>query len=128
MDIAHELVETDAWRGKLTGALDSATVHAPLDYLTVLVDAGLETEAWETRYWFPRAGENSLAEYAAGSVLRSALARLRADEADRFLGEFAGRLRAAQPARLIGGRSVEMLRQRRVFAVGRRTGGRGRCA
>jgi trans-aconitate methyltransferase len=55
-----------------------------------------------------------------GSVLRSALSRLSPGDADRFLAEYAGRQRAARPARLIGGRPVEMLRQRRVFAVGRR--------
>jgi trans-aconitate 2-methyltransferase len=95
-------------------------VHAPPDYVAVLGDAGLDAEAWETHYWFPLAGENSLTEYAAGSVLRSALARLRPADADRFLREYAQRQQDAHPARLLGGRPVEILRQRRVFAVGRR--------
>jgi trans-aconitate 2-methyltransferase len=120
MGIAQELAATEAWRGKLGGALDSATVHAPLDYLTALADAGLQAEAWETRYWFPLAGEGSLVQYAAGSVLRPMLSRLSPDDADRFLAEYAGRQRAAHPARLVGGQPVEILRQRRVFAVGRR--------
>jgi trans-aconitate 2-methyltransferase len=120
MGIAHELAATQAWRDKLGDALDSATVHAATDYLTVLGDAGLEAEAWETHYWFPLAGEGSLVEYAAGSVLRSALSRLSPRDADQFLAEYAGRLRAAQPARLVAGRPVEVLRQHRVFAVGRR--------
>jgi trans-aconitate 2-methyltransferase len=120
IDIARELIATQAWRDKLHDALESATVHAPLDYVTVLGDAGLQTEAWETRYWFPLAGENSLTEYAAGSVLRSALARLSTADAERFLDEYAQRQRAAHPARLLGGRPVEILRQRRVFAVGHR--------
>jgi trans-aconitate 2-methyltransferase len=118
MAIARDLVATQAWRGKLGDALDSATVHAPADYLAALGDAGLEAQAWETHYWFPLAGEGSLTGYAAGSVLRPALSRLGPDEADRFLAEYAERQRAAQPARSIGGRLVEMLRQRRVFAVG----------
>jgi trans-aconitate 2-methyltransferase len=120
MGIALELAATEAWRDKLGDALESATVHAPADYLAVLGDAGLDAEAWETCYWFPLAGEGSLVEYAAGSVLRPALSRLSPGDADRFLAEYAGRQRAAQPARLIGGQPVEMLRQRRVFAVGRR--------
>ena len=120
--IARELVATDAWRDTLRDALDAmTTVHAPTDYLTALGDAGLEAEAWETRYWFPLAGEGSLAGYAAGSVLRPVLARLSPDDAERFLAEYAERQRAAQPARLVGGRPVQMLRQRRVFAMGRRS-------
>jgi trans-aconitate 2-methyltransferase len=120
MGIAHELAATEAWRDRLDGALDSATVHPPIDYLTVLGDAGLEAEAWETHYWFPLTGQGSLVEYAAGSVLRPVLSRLSPEDADRFLAEYAERQRAAQPARLIGGQPVEVLRQRRVFAVGRR--------
>jgi trans-aconitate 2-methyltransferase len=120
MGIARELVATEAWRDKLGDALDSATVHAPVDYLIALGDAGLEAEAWETHYWFALTGEGSLVEYATGSVLRPALSRLSPDDADRFLAEYAERQRAAQPARLIGGQPVEILRQRRVFAVGRR--------
>lgn len=87
--------------------------------LTVLAAAGLESQARETHYWFPLGGQGSLAEYAAGSVLRSALARLSHEDADLFLAQYAQRLRAAQPALRIGGQSVEMLAQRRVFAVGR---------
>jgi trans-aconitate 2-methyltransferase len=125
MDIARELVAADAWRDVLGDALVSATVHAPADYLAVLGDAGLEAEAWETHYLFPLPGEGSLVEYAAGSVLRPALARLGPADADRFLAEYAERLRAVQQSRLIHGQSVEILRQRRVFAIGRRapTGG-----
>jgi trans-aconitate 2-methyltransferase len=120
MGIAQELVATGAWRDKLGDALETAIVHAPVDYLTALGDAGLQAEAWETHYWFPLAGEGSLVEYATGSVLRPVVSRLSADDADRFLAEYAERQRAAQPARVIGGQHVEMLRQRRVFAVGRR--------
>ncbi len=121
MDIAFQMAATEAWRDKLRDALGNVTVHPPTDYLTVLGDAGLEAEAWETHYVFPLADEDSLAEYAAGSVLRPALARLSPHDADRFLAEYAERQRAAEPARLIGGRPVQMLRQRRVFAVGRRS-------
>lgn len=120
IDIARELIATPRWHGQLHDALNSTTVHPPLDYVAVLGEAGLDTEAWETHYWFPLPGENSLTEYAAGSVLRSALARLRPPDADRFLAEYARRQRAASPPRLLDGRPVEILRQRRVFAVGRR--------
>jgi trans-aconitate 2-methyltransferase len=119
MDVARELIAAQ-WPDKLAGALDPVTVHPAADYLTVLGDAGLQAEAWETRYWFPLPGEGSLAQYAAGSVLRSALSRLSPDDAARFLAQYAERLRAVQPPSVIGGRPVDVLRQRRVFAVGQR--------
>jgi trans-aconitate 2-methyltransferase len=119
MDVARELIAAQ-WTDQLAGALDPATVHPAADYLTVLGDAGLQAEAWETRYWFPLPGEGSLARYAAGSVLRSALSRLSPDDGDLFLAQYAERLRAAQPPSLIGGQPVEVLRQRRVFAMGHR--------
>lgn len=120
MDITRGLVATPAWHDKLHGALDAATMHAPVDYLTALGGAGLAAEAWQTTYWFPLPGEGSLAGYAAGSVLRSVLARLTPDDAHRFLAQFTERYRATQPAHQVGGKPVEILRQRRVFAVGHR--------
>lgn len=120
MNIAQQLVATKAWRDILGDALDAATEHQPIEYLTVLGAAGLEAEAWETNYWFPLSGEGSLVEYAAGSVLRPALTRLDPADADRFLAEYAERQRAVQPPRFINGQPVEILRQRRVFAVGHR--------
>jgi len=119
-DFARELIATPAWHDKLHDALDSATVHTPIDYLGALGEAGLDAEVWQTHYWFPLVGEGSLTEYAAGSVLRPVLARLSRDDADRFLAQYAERQRAAQPARLLGGQLAEVLHQRRVFAVGRR--------
>lgn len=120
--IAYELAATDAWRDKTTGAPRSyaSSVRAPADYLTALADAGLDAEAWETSYTFPLGGEGSLAQYVAGSVIRPLLSGLSPDEAGRFLADYSGLLRTAQPPYVIGGRPVEVLRQRRVFAAGRR--------
>jgi hypothetical protein len=47
MDVAHHLVEGGAWRDRLGDVLADATVHAPIDYLTALGEAGLQAEAWE---------------------------------------------------------------------------------
>lgn len=120
MEPMYALAATEAWRSKLDGALPHGTLHDPLEYLTTLGDAGLEARAWETNSWFPLGGEGTLAEYSAGSVLRPALAQLSPEDAHRFLSAYAKRQRAIQPAQLIGGKLVEILRQRRVFAVGRR--------
>jgi trans-aconitate 2-methyltransferase len=120
MEPVFELAATEAWRGKLHGALPHGTLHDPFEYLTVLGDAGLEAKAWETNYWFPLGGECTLAEYSAGTLLRPMLARLSPEDANPFLAAYAQRQQATQPAQLIGGKPVEILRQHRVFAVGRR--------
>jgi trans-aconitate 2-methyltransferase len=120
MEIARELIETPAWRDTLGGSLENVNVYPPEDYLTALGDAGLHAEAWETNYSFPLAGPGSLVDYAAGSLIRPALARLDAEGRERFLAEYSIALRERHPPRLIGGRPVEILRQRRVFALGRR--------
>ncbi len=120
MEPMYELAATQEWRDKLDGALPRGTWHDPLEYLTALGDAGLEAKAWETNYWFPLGGEGTLVQYSAGSILRPALARLSPEDANRFLAAYAQRQQAVQPAELIGGKPVEILRQRRVFAVGHR--------
>jgi len=47
-------------------------------------------------------------------------ARLSPEDATLFLAEYAQRQRGIQPAQFTGGTPVEILRQRRVLAVGRR--------
>ncbi len=120
MDIARALVASPAWHDTLDGALTRGTVHPPIDYLTALGNAGLNGQAWETVYLFPLAGPGSIAEYAAGSVLRPALSRLDPEAAGRFLTDYTDLMHAEWPPREIGGEPIDILRQRRVFAVGRR--------
>jgi trans-aconitate 2-methyltransferase len=120
MDVARALIASPAWRDTLDGVLTPGTVHPPLDYLTALGDAGLAGEAWETVYLFPLAGPGSIAEYAAGSVLRPALSRLDPAAAGRFLCDYTDLMHAEWPPHRIGGELTDVLRQRRVFAVGRR--------
>lgn len=126
MDVARALVASPAWRDTLGDALTPGTVHPPIDYLTALGDAGLNGEAWETTYLSPLAGPGSIAEYAAGSVLRPALSCLNSETAGRFLADYTDLMHAEWPPRVIGGELTDVLRQRRVFAVGRRQLSRGR--
>jgi trans-aconitate 2-methyltransferase len=118
LEIAREMSQEPEWRDKLGAAY---TDHPTLDavgYITALGDLGLQAEAWETRYAYPLAGSGRLLEYASGAVLRPALAPLTPDESDRFLAEFSRRLAVANPPRLISGKSVEVLRQSRIFTIG----------
>jgi trans-aconitate 2-methyltransferase len=121
MSIAQQQIADPPWHDTIGDVLEDVTEYAPDDYLAVLGGAGLEAEVWETLYSFPLTGEGSLVEYAVGSgMIRPVLSRLGPADADRFLAEYAGRLRAVEPARRIGGQLVEILRQRRIFAIGRR--------
>ena len=94
------------------------TSSTPLGYITALGDAGAAGGSWETRYAYPLTGAGRLVEYVSGSMLRPVLAPLTPDEADQFLAEFSQRVSDANPPRVIGGESVEVLHQSRVFAVG----------
>jgi trans-aconitate 2-methyltransferase len=115
-----QMTSEPRWRDKLGGAYGDETLLESLDYITALADAGLRAEAWEARYTYLLAGAGSLVEYVSGSILRPVLALLEPHEAEQFLAEFSQRLSQACPPRVIGGETVEVLCQRRVFAVGRR--------
>jgi trans-aconitate 2-methyltransferase len=120
MEVARELTETPAWRDTLGGTLGQGHIYQPEEYLQVLADTGLRAEAWETTYSFPLAGPGSLAEYAAGSIIRPALARLGDPDRERFLSEYRSLLRERQPPLVLAGQATDILRQRRVFGLGRR--------
>jgi len=118
LDIAREMTGEPEWRDKLSGVYTSHELLDPVDYITALGDLGLRAEAWETRYAYPLTGGGRLVEHASGAVLRPALALLTPQEAERFLAEFSRRVGLACPPQVIGGESVEVFHQSRVFAVG----------
>ncbi len=118
LDIAREMTGEPEWRDKLSDVYTSHDLLDPVGYIAVLGDLGLRAEAWETRCAYPLTGGGRLAEYALGAVLRPALAPLGPEEAARFLAEFSRRVSLAFPPQVIGGESVEVLQQSRVFAVG----------
>ena len=118
LDIAREMTDEPQWRDQLSGVYTSHDLLDPMGYITALGDLGLRAEAWETRYAYPLTGGGRLVEHASGAVLRPALARLAPPEAERFLAEFSRRVGLACPPQVIGGESVEVFHQSRVFAVG----------
>ena len=118
LDIAREMTDEPQWRDQLSGVYTSHDLLDPMGYITALGDLGLRAEAWETRYAYPLTGGGRLVEHASGAVLRPALARLAPPAAERFLAEFSRRVGLACPPQVIGGESVEVFHQSRVFAVG----------
>jgi trans-aconitate 2-methyltransferase len=113
------LTREPQWRDKLGRALGDETLLDAIGYITALADAGLQPEAWETRYTYLLPGTGRLVEYASGSILRPVFALLSPPEEEQFRTEFSQRLSETHPPRVIGGETVEVLAQRRVFAVGR---------
>jgi trans-aconitate 2-methyltransferase len=120
--IADELAESPAWDPLLGGVLELTVSHEPAEYLVTLADAGLDADAWETTYTFVLDGLDGVVSYDSGSFLRPVLARLGPKDAQRFLGEYASRIAAAFPPVSLGGRTVQMRPNRRIFAVGREPG------
>lgn len=119
MGIARQLAVEPEWRDRLGDVYFDDDLLAPGEYVAALADAGLRAEAWETHYYYPLPGSGGLAQYASGSMLRPVLGRLAPQEAERFLAEYSRRVGQVLPPRIIGGQPAEMLRLRRVFAIGR---------
>jgi len=120
MGIARDLTRAPQWQDKLGDVYIDEDLLEPVDYLTALGDLGLRAEAWRTLYAFPLPGDDGrrVVEYAAGSVLRPALAPLTSQESEQFLDEYAEHINEAYPPRVIGGEIVEVLNQSRTFMIG----------
>lgn len=116
--ILADLLASPRWSAALPNALASPSSHNPDEYLSVLLDAGLVANAWETTYFQMLQGDNAVLEWMKGTALRPVLTALPADGHETFLAEYGALLRDAYPATAHG----TVLPYRRVFAVGRRPG------
>ena len=97
------------------------TVPGPEDYLRALDAAGLAAEAWETTYMYVVDGEDGVFDFISSTALRPVLVELGGPEtsaAIEFCDEFRAALREVYPATKLGGRTVQLLPFRRVFALG----------
>lgn len=92
------------------------TVATPAEYGQLLLDAGLDVDAWETTYSHLLPGDDPVLEWVRGTALRPVLAALPTGGAERFSAELAVRLREAYPQTQHG----TVFPFRRVFAVGHR--------
>ncbi len=103
--LMRELASAPRWRDTLDGVLrHSDAVAEPAEYLTTLMDAGLQVDAWQTSYLHVLSGENPVLEWVRGTGLRPVLQALGDDDRAEFEAEYAGLLRQAYPAR--GGATV----------------------
>jgi trans-aconitate 2-methyltransferase len=113
-----ELLASPRWITSLPDAMASPSSHDPDEYLSVLLDAGLDASAWETTYFQLLQGENAVLEWMKGTALRPVLTALPPADHDGFLAEYGALLGDAYPAASHG----TVLPFRRVFALGRRPG------
>jgi trans-aconitate 2-methyltransferase len=113
------------WAGRIPGDQARPNSHPPSEYLAKLADAGLEPDVWETTYTYlvPCDPDESVpcgvTEFVRGTALRPIVSVLSQQDAADFTAEYDALVRAAYPVRTIGGRTVQLLPYRRIFAIGR---------
>ena len=113
--LMRRLAGDDRWAAKLQNVLRHAdAVGTPESYATVLLDAGLDADAWETTYIHVLHSDDPVLEWIRGTGLRPILAALSPSDAQEYSTELADELRKAYPP----GPHGTLFPFRRVFAVG----------
>jgi trans-aconitate 2-methyltransferase len=111
------LVATSRWRDRLGDVLrHHDSVLRPEQYAQLMLDAGLDVDAWETTYVHRLDGDDPVLEWVRGTGLRPVLQALSADDATEFEREYAASLRAAYPRTAHG----TLFPFRRIFVVAHR--------
>jgi trans-aconitate 2-methyltransferase len=123
--VLDELRTGERWRDKVSASTERPASHSPADYLAKLAESGLEPDVWETTYTYildadpARDVPSGVTEFVRGTALRPIISTLSEHDAADFTAEYDGLVREAYPVRILGGRSVQLLPYRRIFAVGR---------
>ena len=113
--LMRRLAGDDRWASKLQDVLrHTDAVGTPEAYAKVLLDAGLDSDAWETTYIHVLHGDDPVLEWIRGTGLRPILTALSPADAEEYSAELAAELRKAYPP----GAHGTLFPFRRVFAVG----------
>ncbi|MGW4489428.1 trans-aconitate 2-methyltransferase [Amycolatopsis sp. NPDC004368] len=117
-DITRTLAASPAWSSRLASLelRHDEAVSSPLEYATLLADAGCLVDAWETTYLQRLGGENAVLEWITGTALRPIRAALSDADWAAFRTELAPLLDEAYPPRADGTTWFEF---RRIFFVAR---------
>ncbi|THJ67394.1 trans-aconitate 2-methyltransferase [Arthrobacter echini] len=116
--LMREHAASERWSARLGGVLrHEDAVGEPVDYLQLLLGAGLEADVWETTYQQVLAGEDAVLDWVRGTGLRPVLDVLSPQEGEEFEAGYGRRLREAYPRGPYG----TVFGFRRIFAVGHRT-------
>ena len=117
-----DLQRDSRWADRITGEQFRPASHEPIEYLRALTEAGATAEVWETTYYYVLPGVNGVLDFVSSTALRPVLTELGGpgtDAAHAFTGAYADALRTAYPPELLGGRTVQVLPYRRLFAMAR---------
>ena len=118
---AYAVARDGRWADRLVPLLREQPVLPAASYARLLTDAGAaHVDVWSTTYLQPMTGEDPVAEWTKGSLLRPLLAALDDDGAAAFEHDYRVRLRAAYPRDETGTTWFEFTR---LFVVASR--GRG---
>jgi trans-aconitate 2-methyltransferase len=111
-------VECGSWRTVLEPVVASMPMTAePSSYYAWLSDLVGNLDIWETEYLHVLEGENAVAEWTRGSVLKPFLDALAPDQRTKFFEEYARRVNVAYPKQLDG---RTLFPFRRLFLVAQR--------
>jgi len=115
--LMRQVARSARWSGQLGDVLRGDDwVATPEVYASVLLDAGLRVDVWETTYLHLLQGDDPVLEWVRGTGLRPVLAALSASDAEEFEQEYSALLREAYPP----GEHGTLFPFRRIFAVARR--------
>jgi trans-aconitate 2-methyltransferase len=115
-----ELRRSARWRDVVSPDTERPASHPPADYLDALDHSGLTPSVWETTYLYLVDGADGVTEFVRGTALRPILTRLSPADGAAFTADYQSLVLAAYPPREIGGRLVQVLPYRRIFAAGRK--------
>lgn len=115
-----DLQRDSRWADHITGEQFRPASHEPAEYLRALTEAGAQAEVWETTYYYVLPGVNGVLDFVSSTALRPVLAELGGpgtEAAHAFTNAYADALRTAYPPEMLGGRTVQVLPYRRLFAI-----------
>lgn len=112
-----EAVREGPWRAALEPLLRERPVAPAARYHEILAPEASGLDVWETEYLHVLEGENPVAEWTKGTLLRPLLAALREEERPAFEAEYRARVARAYPPDASGRTPFPF---RRLFLVARR--------
>ena len=112
--LVRDAVTAGPWREVLAPLLRPFPVAEPAVYYDLLAPYVAHVDVWETEYLHVLTGDNPVAEWTKGSVLRPLLSALDVDQAAGFEAAYRERIAAAYPPRPDG---TTLLPFRRLFVV-----------
>lgn len=102
------------WWDRLGPLLRTSPVADPAFYYDLLAPVAATLDIWETEYLQVLSGDDPVLEWTRSTALAPLVAALEGDARERFLADYAARLRTAYPRRADG---KTLLPFRRLFIV-----------